>query len=173
MLLNDNPMMQRDILAARCYAPDERLIEAVLDRVTVRDVILDCNIGVYSLERGVTQRVRIGVEIDIAPPSHPLDEDIANVISYDYVLEGIRGIVASGHITLVETLAERIAEHCLKDRRAVCVRVTAEKLDRVPGAALGVEIVRRVKAAEEINVYALLRRGIEESEPAAKPAGSR
>jgi dihydroneopterin aldolase len=154
---NDNSV-QSDILAARCYAPDERLVEAVLDRVTVRDVVVDCNIGVYSLERGVTQRVRIGVEIDIAPPAHPLDEDIANVISYDYVLDGIRAIIGAGHIALVETLAERIAEHCLKDQRAISVRVTVEKLDRVPGAALGVEIVRRIKAAEEFNVYAMLRR---------------
>jgi dihydroneopterin aldolase len=37
--------------------------------------------------------------------------------------------VAEGHVLLTETLAERIAAHCLSDPRALEVRVLVEKLD--------------------------------------------
>jgi dihydroneopterin aldolase len=143
------------ILAARFYAPGPQINNVVLDKVIVRDFVLDCQIGIFSIEMGVTQRVRFSVELEVYPRVTPLDENIDNVISYDFVIDGIMALVAEGHTLLVETLAERIAAHCLSDRRAATVRVLAEKLDRVPGAALGVEIFRRQRAAHEANVYSL------------------
>jgi len=50
-------------------------------------------------------------------------------------------VAADGHTNLVETLAERIAERCLSDKRIVSVLVRVEKLERGP-ASVGVEIVR-------------------------------
>ena len=56
----------------------------------------------------------------------------------------VRGIVAAGHVRLVETLAERIAEACLADRRVHLARVRVEKLDIFADAtSAGVEIERR------------------------------
>lgn len=45
-----------------------------------------------------------------------------------------------GHINLVETFAERIAENVLSDKRIIAVRVMLEKLER--GPLRGVEIIR-------------------------------
>lgn len=149
-------MVDNKILAARFYAPLTRQTSMPLDKVMVRDLVIDTNIGIFSIEQGVTQRVRFSVEIECFPSAKPLGENIDNVISYDYIVNGVRDIVATGHIQLVETLVERIAEHCLKDRRAATVRVLAEKLDRIPGAALGVEIFRRARPAHEANVYSLM-----------------
>jgi len=149
-------VVDNEILAARFYAPLARQSSLPLDKVMVRDLVIDTNIGIYSLEQGVTQRVRFSVEIECFPSAKPLGENIDNVISYDDIVNGVRDIVASGHIQLVETLVERVAEHCLKDRRAATVRVVAEKLDRIPGAALGVEIFRRARPAHEANVYSLM-----------------
>ena len=57
---------------------------------------------------------------------------------------GVRGIVAAGHVRLVETLAERIAEACLSDPRVHLARVRVEKLDIFADAAsAGVVIERR------------------------------
>jgi dihydroneopterin aldolase len=149
-------VVDQKILAARFYAPSLQRALQPLDKVIVRNLVLDANIGVYSLEYGVTQRVRLSVEIECFPSAKPLEENINNVINYDYVVEGARAIVASGHIQLVETLAERLAAHCLADRRAATVRIYVEKLDRIEGASLGVEIFRRAKPAHEANVYSLM-----------------
>ena len=61
--------------------------------------------------------------------------------SYDDLVGAVKSIVAAGHINLVETLAARIAERCLADKRIVSVLVRVEKLERGP-EAVGVEIVR-------------------------------
>ena len=143
------------ILAARFLSPYPRPEQPVLDKVRVMDLVLPARIGVWSEEQGVTQRVRFSVELSVYPTPR-LGDELENVISYDFIIDGIKSILDEGHVLLVETLAERVAEHCLSDRRAAAVRVVVEKLDRVPGASLGCEIVRRQKTPEEANVYSFL-----------------
>jgi dihydroneopterin aldolase len=113
-----------------------------LDRVFVHDLVLDVEIGVYTHEKGVTQRVRFSVDVDVLPATSELCDDIARAFDYDTIISGIKDIVGEGHINLVETLAERVAGRCLAHPRAASVRVKIEKLDKEPGA-VGVEIVRR------------------------------
>jgi dihydroneopterin aldolase len=112
-----------------------------LDRIFVRDYVLDVEIGVHHHEKGVTQRVRFSVDVDIAPSAGALDDDIDRTFDYDFVINGIKSIIARGHINLVETLAEEVAQHCLEHPRVERVAVTIEKLDKDPGA-VGVEIIR-------------------------------
>ena len=110
------------------------------DKVCVRDLVLPVRIGIWSEEQGVTQRVRFTVELSVKGGCRP--GDLGSVVSYDYIIDGVKEAIADGHVLLTETIAERIAAHCLSDRRAIEVRVVVEKLDRIPGAALGCEIVR-------------------------------
>ena len=112
-----------------------------LDRVFMHDLVLDVEIGVYTHEKGVTQRVRFSVDVDVLSASVALDDDIGRAFDYDTIIKGIKEIIARGHINLVETLAEEVASHCLSHPRASAVKVTIEKLDKEPGA-VGVEIVR-------------------------------
>jgi dihydroneopterin aldolase len=113
----------------------------VLDRVFMHDLVLDVEIGVYTHEKGVTQRVRFSVDVDVMPATRALEDDIAKAFDYDTIIKGIKDIIARGHINLVETLAEEVARHCLAHPRAARVTVKIEKLDKEPGA-VGVEIVR-------------------------------
>ena len=115
--------------------------DLILDRVFVHDYVLDVEIGVYTHEKGVTQRVRFSVDVDILPPTAILNDDINRALDYDHVIGGIKSIIARGHINLVETLAEEVASLCLNHPRAARVTVKIEKLDKEPGA-VGVEIVR-------------------------------
>ena len=112
-----------------------------LDRVFMHDLVLDVEIGIYTNEKGVTQRVRFSVDVDVLPASVTLDDDIGRAFDYDTIIKGIKEIIARGHINLVETLAEDVASHCLFHPRVSAVKVTIEKLDKEPGA-VGVEIVR-------------------------------
>ena len=112
-----------------------------LDRVFMHDLVLDVEIGVYTHEKGVTQRVRFSVDVDVLSASVALDDDIGRAFDYDTIIKGIKEIIARSHINLVETLAEEVASHRLSHPRASAVKVTIEKLDKEPGA-VGVEIVR-------------------------------
>jgi dihydroneopterin aldolase len=111
--------------------------------VRVRDLILPASIGVYDHEKDRQQRICVNVELKVCEGDKPIEDDIANVLSYEDIINGIKRIVAEGHINLVETLAERIAEFCLADPRVDCARIGVDKLDIVPEAAsVGVEIER-------------------------------
>lgn len=132
------------ILAARHYDPSRLpYVEGDCDIVSVSDVVVDARIGIHPPELGVTQRVRISLHAGIMPRRESYSEDIQSVVSYDYLIEGIDTITGSGHINLAETLAERLAEWCLRDPRVMFVRAKVEKLDRLPEGRLSIEILRR------------------------------
>jgi dihydroneopterin aldolase len=112
-----------------------------LDRISVRDYVRDVEIGAFTVERGITQRVRFNVVLEVAHHTAAQDDDVDKVISYDTITEAIEHELAAQRINLLETLAERVSARCLADPRSVRAFVRIEKLDRIPGA-LGVEIVR-------------------------------
>lgn len=116
--------------------------DAPYDRVFVHDLVLDAEIGVYSHEKGVTQRARFSVDIEVTPTKEAVEDRIARVLDYDFIIDTIKDLLAEGHINLVETLADEVATRCLAHPRAASVKVKIEKLDKEPGA-VGVEIVRR------------------------------
>ena len=109
----------------------------------IRDLVVPCAIGVHAHERLATQRVCIDVRVQVMDEGRPLGDSIANVVSYETIVDGIRAIVAGEHINLVETLADRIVELCLANPRVLGARVRVEKLDLYPDAAgVGVEVER-------------------------------
>jgi dihydroneopterin aldolase len=112
-----------------------------LDRISVRDYLREVEIGAFQAERGVTQRIRFNVVLEVAGTTAAQSDDVDKVISYDTIVEAIELQLSTERINLLETLAERIAERCLEDRRVVRAFVRIEKLDRIPGT-LGIEIVR-------------------------------
>lgn len=114
----------------------------VLRHVFIRDLVLSCSIGVHRHERKDQQRIRVNIDLAVRD-DRDLDDDIANVVCYEKIATGVRGIVADRHINLVETVAEDIAAMCLEDGRVRSARVRVEKLDILPGAAsVGVELER-------------------------------
>ncbi len=111
--------------------------------VFVRDLVLSARVGVHQHERVASQRVRINLDLTVAEAG-PVNDDLDRVVCYGELVTGIRAVVGTGHVNLVETLAERIAARCLEDRRALVARVRVEKLDVYPEAeSVGVEIERR------------------------------
>ncbi|MEL6170755.1 MAG: dihydroneopterin aldolase [Pseudomonadota bacterium] len=115
-----------------------------LDRISVRDHVVEVEIGAFQAERGVTQHIAFNIVVEVRPLTDPIDDDVDRILSYDKVTEAIAAELAEERLNLLETLAERIAERILFEPQAVRTFVRIEKLDRGPGA-LGVEIVRSVE----------------------------
>lgn len=109
--------------------------------VFIRDLRLASHIGAYAHEKEGAQPIRVNVDLTVSEDAH--GDKLANVVCYADVVDGIKAIVAEGHLNLVETLAERIAADCLKDDRVLVARVRIEKLNVIAEAAsVGVEIER-------------------------------
>jgi dihydroneopterin aldolase len=113
-----------------------------LRRLFVRDLTLLAQIGVWRDEHGRRQRIRISIDMDVRD-TPTQDDRLESVVNYARVVESVRGVVAAGHVRLIETLAERIAARCFEDSRVRRARIRVEKLDVFPDAAgAGVEIER-------------------------------
>lgn len=112
------------------------------DRIFLRDHVRELEIGAFQEERGIRQKVRFSVFVEITPGQSSAQDDVDKIMSYDSIVDAIEAESSAERANLLETLAEKIAARLLKDRRAHGVTVRIEKLDRVPGA-LGVEITRR------------------------------
>lgn len=113
----------------------------LLDRISLRNHVVEVEIGAFQKERGVTQRVRFDIAVEVRQLSEDADDDVDRILSYDKVTEAIAAELAAERVNLLETLAERIAARILLEPQAMRVFVRIQKLDRGPGE-LGVEIVR-------------------------------
>ncbi len=102
--------------------------DQTLRHVFLRDMILLASIGVHAHERDAAQRVRINVDLGVDDDAAMAGlmvgpDEIGRVVDYEKLAARVRLIVAEGHVRLVETLAERIAETCLIDQRVRFARV--------------------------------------------------
>ena len=113
--------------------------------VFVRDLVLDCSIGIHQHEREALQRIRVNLDLAVreGETNGQLDDALANVVCYEDLTKGVRALVSREHTNLVETLAEDVAAMCLGDDRVRSARVRIEKLDIIEDAeSVGVEIER-------------------------------
>lgn len=154
--------MTSDISLAFAH-PEERALASApadpRDRISLRDHVVEADIGAFQQERGQQQRLRFNVVVEVRPAPAPLDDDVDRILSYDRITEAIAAELAAERLNLLETLAERVAERVLLEPQAMRVFVRVEKLDRGPGA-LGVEIVR---SRASVPVQALAEDGSEEA----------
>lgn len=119
--------------------------------VFLRDMVLPASIGIYPHEHAAPQRIRINVDLAVRDdPGGPGmtragvgRDELGRVVDYERVAASVRAVVAAGHVQLVETLAERLAEICLEDSRILIARIRIEKLDVFADVgSAGVEIER-------------------------------
>ena len=120
-----------------------------LRHVFVRDLELDVLIGIYEIEKQKPQRIIVNIDLSVTEGAWrkgegPMGDDISHVVSYEVIVKKVETIIAEGHINLVETLCEKIAASCLRDKRVMAARVRVEKPDVIPNArSVGVEIERQ------------------------------
>jgi dihydroneopterin aldolase len=113
--------------------------------VFVRNLVLDCSIGIHQHERLAAQRIRINLDLAVheGETNGQLNDELANVVCYEDLTKGLRALASREHVNLVETLAEDVAAMCLDDDRVSSARVRIEKLDILKDAeSVGVEIER-------------------------------
>ena len=110
-----------------------------VNRLILGDYICQTEIGAFGEERGVEQTLRFNVTVETALPGG--NDDVDAIVSYDTLIQTIDRVLRDERLELLETLADRIADHLLTLPAVLHVRLRVEKLDRGP-FALGVEIER-------------------------------
>jgi FolB domain-containing protein len=115
--------------------------------IRIEDAKALVRVGVPDPERASPQEVRISVTLALSePPSYPAHDRITATVDYDRILRFIRGdLGAPAH--LIETLADRVAGHCLSlSDRARWVEVTVKKPSVLSGDGMVSVTIRRQAA---------------------------
>ena len=114
-------------------------------RLFIRDLRVQLRLGVRPQERLRTREAIVNIVLDVRKSWHGPPEKLKEVLCYETIATKIHEMFQGRRVSLVENMAERIADACLQwDERILAVRVLVEK----PGAvaetrAVGVEIARR------------------------------
>ena len=112
-------------------------------RVFVRDFEVMASVGIFEVEHRYEQRIVVSLELDVNDTYDGHSEKITDVLDYSRVVSDTEQLIQSGHFKLIETLAERIAEQCLRDDRVTAITVRIEKPDIMPNCrSVGIEIHR-------------------------------
>ena len=100
-----------------------------MDRVALRGLKARGHHGVFPKEReeGQTFIVDIVLGLDTRPAA--ADDDLTKTVHYGIVAEEVVAVVEGEPVDLVETLAERIAQACLKHDLVQEVEVCVHKPD--------------------------------------------
>lgn len=114
-----------------------------MDRILIRDLALQCVVGIYPRERTVQQDVILNVAMETDLRRAGETDSIDDTIDYKAIKLQIMEFVEQSQFHLIESLAEKTAAICLRDPRVRRVTVTVDK----PGAlrfarSVAVEVVR-------------------------------
>ncbi len=102
------------------------------------------NIGVHDFEKKGEQRVIINVDLYVPLELNtPSQDELNEVVDYDFMRQTIADIIADGHIQLQETLCDEIVKRMLAHPLVQATRVSTEKPDVYPDCeGVGVEVFR-------------------------------
>ena len=69
-------------------------------RVFVKDLVLDCLIGVHKHERDGLQRVQINLNLMVLESSIPIDDQLSNVLCYEALVVQVRKLASVSYTPL-------------------------------------------------------------------------
>jgi len=114
-----------------------------LRHVFVKRLAIAASIGIHPHERRAKQTILISLDAAVAETQTLPETNIADVVCYESMSKAVIAIVERGHIDLVETLAETIADTLLIDVRIRHLHVQVEKPDAIEAAeSVGIAIER-------------------------------
>ena len=101
----------------------------------IRELPVECVIGVHPHERGSRQRLLVSVTLETAFEAAAEHDDIARALDYVALADEIERVAIGGRFRLIETLAERLAD-ALFDERMTRLEVEVRKPAALPRTRL-------------------------------------
>jgi dihydroneopterin aldolase len=114
-----------------------------MDYIFIRELKVTTLIGIYEREKRVPQTLQLDLDIALPNSRACYSDDINDALDYATVAAHIQTVLSEGHFSLVETLAEHIAQIILKDFSAPWVKVSVAKLQAIRNCKMvGISIER-------------------------------
>ncbi len=103
--------------------------DEMTDELSVKGIECFAHHGVFDFERreGQTFVVDLVLGLDTRPAAE--SDDLEETVNYGTLVMDVKAAVERDPVDLIETVVQRIADVCLKDRRVEWARVTLHKPD--------------------------------------------
>jgi len=114
-----------------------------MDIIFLRELKVTTLIGVYEWEKRAPQTLQLDLDIALPDSRACQTDNIDDALDYSKVAQHIQTVLSEGHFSLLETLAEHIAQIILKDFKAPWVKVSVAKLQAIRNCKMvGISIER-------------------------------
>jgi FolB domain-containing protein len=97
------------------------------DQIHIEQLELSARIGVPEEERAAPQRLTVSISFWPYHAADDLADKIENAINYSSVVEETKNFVRDQSVNLIETLADRLAMHLLKNFRMQKITIELRK----------------------------------------------
>ena len=113
-------------------------------RLFLRGLQVQARIGIHDFEQLAPQRLIIDVDLYVSlADTQAVNDQLAEVVDYDFVRQVVHQRVAQGHIGLQETLCDDIMAALMAHPGVQAAQVSTREPDVYPDCeAVGVEIFR-------------------------------
>ena len=97
------------------------------DRLSVAGIEAHGPHGVFDFERREGQAFTVDLTLGLDTRPAAQSDDLQDTVDYGTLVAAVKKAIENDPVDLIETLAERIAEICLTDRRVEWAEVTVHK----------------------------------------------
>lgn len=113
-----------------------------MDFIFIDDMRVEAHVGIFPRECAAAQTLEISLTFGV-PDAAGRNDDIADTIRYDEVIERIRRELSERHFNLLEALGEYVIALMLDEFGAPWVKISIAKLGIMKGVRrVGVQIER-------------------------------
>ena len=103
------------------------MTQQISDHLAVRGLAVHGHHGVFEFERREGQEFVVDLVLGMDTGAAAQSDDLQDTVDYGTLVEEVRSAVANDPVDLIETLAQRIADVCLRHTRVEAVEVTVHK----------------------------------------------
>jgi 7,8-dihydroneopterin aldolase/epimerase/oxygenase len=103
------------------------MTQQISDRLAVLGLAVHGHHGVFEFERRDGQEFVIDLVLGMDTGPAAQSDNLQDTVDYGTLVEEVRSAVANDPVDLIETLAQRIADVCLRHPRVEAVEVTVHK----------------------------------------------
>jgi 7,8-dihydroneopterin aldolase/epimerase/oxygenase len=118
----------------------------VSDRIGLHGLRATGHHGVYAEERASGQTFVVDVQLDVDTRAAAASDDVTDTVHYGELAQEVVAVVEGEPVNLLETLAARIADVCLRRPLVGSVAVTVHKPEAPVGVAFDDVTVSIVRA---------------------------
>jgi 7,8-dihydroneopterin aldolase/epimerase/oxygenase len=119
-----------------------------MDIIFLHELKVKTLIGIYPWERSVAQIIQLDLEIALPTSRACQTDNFEDALDYALIVQRIKETLSQKHFSLLEALAEHIAQIIMAEFGSPWTRISVAKLSAIPGVKkLGVCIERRREAS--------------------------